>query len=97
MKRLKRLLAIVYDIPNALRVLEIMDAAGCDIEQVRGDCWRINPKWYVTREEAEDLREIILHKQQIKKRSWFWSGLVFPEYRRSCRVLPVWISLDRVP
>lgn len=97
MKRLKRLLAILYDLPNAVRVLEIMDAAGCDIEQVREDCWRIKPKWYVTEKEAEDLRAIILHKQQIKKRSWFWNSLVFREFRRTSRVLPVWISLKRVP
>lgn len=65
---IKKFFARIADIPNALRVLEIMDKCGCDIEKVTGngldecDYWRIKPKWYVSQKEAEDLRKIILYK-----------------------------------
>lgn len=29
-----KLMARVYDLPNAFRVIDIMDQAGCDIEKV---------------------------------------------------------------
>lgn len=69
---IKRFFTRIADIPNALRVLEIMDKCGCDIEKVTGngldeeDYWRIKPKWYVSRKDAEDLRKIILYQEGRK-------------------------------
>ena len=46
---MKRILAWISDIKNAMRVLEIMDKCGCGIERVtrdgldKCDCWRIIP------------------------------------------------------
>ena len=70
MKSVKQILSRISDIPNAFRVLDIMDNAGCDIEETdyKGK-YRIKPKWYITEQEAKDLRTIILHKQHYKKRS----------------------------
>lgn len=72
---IKKFFARIADIPNALRVLEIMDKCGCDIEKATGngldeeDYWRIKPKWYVSRKDAEDLRKIILYQEGRK--SWY--------------------------
>lgn len=81
MKALSRMLSIrgenlmrnflkrISDIKNAMRVLEIMDAAGCDIEKVTregfadGNYWQIKPKWYVAEKEAKDLQKIISFKE----------------------------------
>ena len=40
----RKLISRLYDLPNAFRVLDIMDEAGCDIEQVSDRCWAINTK-----------------------------------------------------
>ena len=72
---IKNILAKISDLPNAYRVLEIMDKAGCDIEKIESvsyDWYRIKPKWYVNRKEAEDLRTIILYKEQYQKRNKIW-------------------------
>lgn len=70
-KKNKKFLKKISDLKNAYRVLEIMDKCGCDIEEVEGyhDCftnelnnYAIKPKWYVTKQEAEDLQKIILYK-----------------------------------
>lgn len=72
---IKKFFERIADIPNALRVLEIMDKCGCDIEKVTGngldeeDYWRIKPKWYVSRKDAEDFRKIILYQEGRK--SWY--------------------------
>ena len=56
MKSVKQILSRISDIPNAFRVLDIMDNVGCDIEETdyKGT-YRIRPKWYVTEQEAKDL------------------------------------------
>ena len=73
---IKRLLARISDLPNAYRVLDIMDNAGCDIEPITNmnhrTYYRIKPKWYVSKQDAEDLQSIILFKRQYKKRSNIW-------------------------
>lgn len=77
----------ISDIPNAFRVLDIMDNAGCDIEET--DCkgkYRIKPKWYVTEQEAKDLRTIILYKEHYKKRNNIWY-LIFHSIRKGYRFL----------
>lgn len=77
----------ISDIPNAFRVLDIMDNAGCDIEETDyKNKYRIKPKWYVTEQEAKDLRTIVLHKQHYKKRSNLWY-LIFHNIRKGCRFL----------
>ena len=81
---IKRLLARISDLPNAYRVLEIMDKAGCDIEKIETtnyDWYRIKPKWYVTEQEAKDLRTIILYKEHYKKRSQIWY-IIFHNIRK---------------
>ena len=72
MMKIKRLLARISDLPNAYRVLDIMDNAGCDIEPITDRYYRIKPKWYVSKQDAEDLQSIVLFKRQYKKRSNIW-------------------------
>lgn len=80
---MKKLLKKISDIKNAMRVLEIMDKCGCDIEKVtrdgldKCDYWRIKPKWYVSEQDAKDLQNITLHKEHYCKRSRIWK-LIFP-------------------
>ncbi len=69
-----KLIKHISNIKDAFRVLEIMDKAGVDIEQVSDfdgseKYWRIKPKWYVSEQEAKDLRTICLHKEHYKKSS----------------------------
>lgn len=80
---MKRFLAKISDIKNAMRVLEIMDKCGCDIEKVtrdgldKCDYWKIIPKWYVSEKDAKDLQKICLHKEHYCKRSKLWKK-IFP-------------------
>jgi len=84
---MKKFLAKISDIKNAMRVLEIMDNCGCDIEHVEeSDAWKIKPKWYVSKEEAEDLQNIVLHKEHYCKRNKLWN-IIFPSIREGCRYL----------
>lgn len=90
---MKKFLKRISDIPNALRVLEIMDeCGGVDIEKVdrkgfeNSDYWQIKPKGYVSQKDAEDLRKITLYCYQYKKRSWIWK-IVFPNVRDGYRFL----------
>ena len=60
---IKRLIARVFDIRNAFRVLDIMDKCGCDIDRATNvsedypESWIIKPKWYVTEQDAKDLQK----------------------------------------
>lgn len=90
---MKKFFKRIADIPNALRVLEIMDeCGGVDIEKVDrkgfedSDYWRIKPKGYVSKKDAEDLRTITLHCRHYKKRSWIWK-IIFPNVREGYRFL----------
>lgn len=85
---MKKLFKKISDIKNAMRILEIMDKCGCDIEKVDGcdDCWKIKPKWYVTKKEAEDLRKIVLYKEHYCKRNKIWK-IIFPNIREGFRFL----------
>lgn len=83
MKKLARL----YDLPNAYRVLDIMDKAGCDIVEVGKDEWRIDPKWYVSEEEAKDLERISLHHYNYRERNKLWEK-VFQGYRFDSKYYP---------
>ena len=89
---MKKFLAKISDIKNAMRVLEIMDKCGCDIEHVARDgldeydYWKIVPKWYVSGKDAEDLQEIVLHKQHYCERSKLWK-IIFPNIREGYRYL----------
>ena len=89
MKNIKKLLARISDLPNAYRVLDIMDNAGCDIEKLQSGYYRIKPKWFVTKQEAEDLRTIILFKRHYKKRSKIWY-IIFHNIRDGYRFLFQW-------
>lgn len=84
------------DVPNAFRVLQIMDKAGCDIEEVNdttnGKYWVIKPKYYVSKDDAEDLIKIILFKNQYKKRSRLWWKLIFRNLRYGCRPCECWYN-----
>ena len=88
MKKIKKILIRIYDLPNAFRVLDIMDNCGCDIEKVQnlnGDYWKIKPKWYVTEKEATDLQKIVLFKEDFYKRKRFWKKLIFRNVRDNYR------------
>lgn len=88
--RLKKLIARAFDLPNAFRVLDIMDEAGCDIVQKSDTRWGIVPKWYVSEQDAKDLRKIVLHKEQYKRRNKMWYSLVFRNLRGMCRPFECW-------
>jgi hypothetical protein len=89
---MKKFFKKLSDIRNAMRVLEIMDKCGCDIEKEtrdglgEHDYWKIIPKWYVSEKEAKDLQNIILDKQHCCKRSKVWK-LIFPNIREGHRFL----------
>lgn len=93
MNRIQKFFKRISDIPNALRVLEIMDeCGGVDIEKVNrkgfenSNYWRIIPKGYLSQKDAEDLRKITLYVHHYKKRSWIWK-LIFPNVRDGYRFL----------
>ena len=83
---MRKFLRRLSDLPNAYRVLDIMDKAGCDIEEKRDNGYKIIPKWYVTKQEAEDLRKIVLYKEHYKERNNIWY-LIFKKYRKGKRFL----------
>lgn len=89
---MKKFFKRIADIKNAMRVLEIMDKCGCDIEKItrdglsEHDYWRIKPKWYVSGKDAKDLQEIVLHKQHYCKRSKLWK-FIFSNIRVGYRFL----------
>ena len=58
--KIKSIIAKILDLPNAYRVLEIMDMAGCDIEEIEpySDKYRIKPKWYVTKKKKPKIYRI---------------------------------------
>lgn len=62
---MRKLLKKISDLKNAYRVLEVMDKAGCDIEQVSNmnGYYKLKPKWYVSERDAKDLQKIVLHKK----------------------------------
>lgn len=65
---MKKIINKIKEIKNALKVLEIMDKVGCDIEEAPNisnneEYWKIKPKWYITKKDAETLRKIILYKR----------------------------------
>ncbi len=70
---MKRFLAKISDIKNAMRVLEIMDECGCDIEKItrdgldKGDYWKITTKWYVSEKDAKDLQKICLFRKRNRR------------------------------
>lgn len=92
-----RLLSRLYDLPNAFRVLDIMDSAGCGIEHVErdgladADYWKITVPYYVTGHQAKDLQTIVQFKRQYKPRNKLWKKLVFRRYREQSRVLWFWV------
>lgn len=85
---MKKWLKKISDIKNAMRVLEVMDNCGCDIEKVAcdGDSWEIKPKWYVSEKDAKDLQTIVLHKKHYCKRSNAWK-FIFKNIREGYRFL----------
>ena len=92
MGEVKKLLKKISDIPNALRVLEIMDECSVDIVKVSRngfdnlDYWEIKPKHYISKEKAEELRRIVLYKEHCRSRSKLWK-IIFPNYREGYRFL----------
>lgn len=92
---IKKILAKISDLPNAYRVLDIMDNAGCDIEEMRKGYYKIIPKWYITEQEAKDLRTIVLHKQHYKKRSKIWY-IIFYNVREGYRFLYQWKKVYKI-
>lgn len=86
MNPIKRFFIRLYDLPNAFRVLDIMDSCGCDIYPVADtNYWSVKPKWYVSETEAKDLRTIVLYKSDYRKRSKLWRKLVFRHLRDEYR------------
>lgn len=92
-KKIRRFLSRVYDLPNAFRVLDVMDEAGCRIKPMNDDktYWQIESPWYVSQKSAEDLRRIVGSKRQYKERNPLWHRVFFPNFRENARVLYFWV------
>lgn len=92
-KKIRRFLSRVYDLPNAFRVLDVMDEAGCRIKPMNDDKthWQIEAPWYVSQKSAEDLRRIVSYKRQYKERNPLWHRVFFPSFRGNARVLYFWV------
>ena len=94
MRKIKRFISRIYDLPNAFRVLDIMDECGANVERDErfssGDCWKVTVPWYLTEKEADDLITIVLYKRQYKKRSKFWKKYIFRNYHHDARILRTW-------
>lgn len=85
-----KLIKYLSNIKDAFRVLEIMDKTGVDIEQVSDfdgseKYWSIKPKWYVSEQEAKDLRTICLFKEHYKKPSKLFHKLFYKNMRYGYR------------
>ena len=81
---MKKFLAQISDIKNAMRVLEIMDRCGCDIEEVDGmNYYRIKPKYYVSRKDAEDLKNIIAREVKFGRLFFQMLETVAGSYKNS--------------
>ena len=97
---LKRFIARLYDLPNAYRVLDIMDKCSVDIApavnvigQISNDYFDVQIKHWLNEKEAKDLRCIVTYKEQYKERKGISSKIfwrIFPTYRKDCRILKEW-------
>lgn len=100
---LRRKIARLYDLPNAYRVLDIMDnAGGVDIHpgvnvagQVFEGEYDIKIKCWLSEEDAKDLQRITLFHRQYKPRKGFAHWIfrrVFRQFRDGCRILQGWVK-----
>ena len=99
----KRKVARLYDLPNAFRVLNIMDkAGGVDIQpatNIAGQSFEgyydIKIKDWLSEEDAKDLQRITLFNNTYKERKglsrWLFRH-VFPTFRDNTRVLQTWVE-----
>lgn len=86
---------IIRDLSNlkdAFRVLEIIDHMdGVDIEKVtrdgldKCDYWKITPKHYLSKRDAEDLQIIGLFKEHYSKESKLFRWLFYRRFRAGSR------------
>lgn len=90
--RTMKLIDKLFNLKSAFRVLEIMDKCGADIENMSPsceeeypECWAIRPKWYVNREDAEDLRRIVLYGYYYKNPPKLMHRLFYNDTRYGCR------------
>ena len=88
---MRKLIKHLSNLKDAFRVLQIMDKCGCEIEKVtqngyeQGDYWQIIPRWYVSKKDAEDLRNIILYKEHYSKESKLFRRLFYKRFRSGSR------------
>lgn len=99
----KRKIARLYDIPNAFRVLDIMDkAGGVDIQpamNIAGQsfkgCYDIGIKHWLSEDDAKDLQRITLFQNSYKERKglsrWLFRR-VFRTFRDNTRILQTWVK-----
>lgn len=85
-----KLIKHLSNLKDAFRVLEIMDRASVDIEQVSSlsdseKCWSIKTKRYVSEQDAKDLRTICLYKEHYKKPSRLFHKLFYSHTRYGYR------------
>ena len=98
MRSLKYYISRIYDLPNAYRVLDIMDKAGADavLAMTSGDgeeWWKIKTNWYVNDNDAADLIDIVLYKEQYRRRSKVWGvAPLVRKYRDNSRILSSWFN-----
>ena len=99
--KIRRIIARIYDMPNAYRVLDIMDnAGGVDVieavniagQHIDG-YFDVRLKHWLSEEDAKMLRQITLHDKQCKERNGIGSKIfwhIFRNYRKGCRILKTW-------
>ena len=99
----KKNIARLYDIPNAFRILDIMDkAGGVDIQPAMNSVgqsfegyYDIKIKHWLSEEDAKDLQRITLFQTSCKERKglsrWLFRR-VFHTFRGNTRVLQTWVK-----
>ena len=99
----KKNIVRLCDLPNAFRVLDIMDkAGGVDIQpamNIAGQSFEgyydIKIKNWLSEEDAKDLQRITLFKIPCKERKglsrWLFR-IVFRTFRDDARVLQTWVK-----
>ena len=96
MERIKTIFARIMDLPNAYRVLQIMDTGGCffkEAENISG-LYQIIVPYYVSKQDAEDLSAIVQGKNNYQRRSLLWWKLIFRDIRSGCRPWQCWYRWD---
>ena len=89
---MRKIIKNLSNLKDAFRVLEIVDhMGGVDIEKVtrdgldKYDYWKVTPKHYLSKRDAEDLQTIGLFKEHYSKESKLFRWLFYRRFREGSR------------